>query len=104
MSAKNRKTLSVLREVLMIEGFGKEVTGAAFVGVSEEAILSAGDGQVVLIKDKGDKVRAFAGTSDYINAAAVTPDGTVVLGGGADGVLRAWNGKDGKPLVEFAPR
>ena len=74
---------------------------ASFVGVSDEAVVSCGDGQVVLVKDKGDKVRSFSGASDYVYAAAATPDGSVVIAGGADGVLRAWNGKDGKPLVEF---
>ena len=84
-----------------LDGFGKEVTAAAFVGVSDEVVLAAGDGQVVLVKDKGEKVRSFAGASDYVYAAAVTPDGAVVLAGGADGVLRAWSGKDGKLVAEF---
>ena len=87
-----------------IEGFGKEVTAAAFVGVGDEAVLTAGDGQAVLFKDKGDKVRSFTGTTDYVYATAATPDGNVVVAGGADGILRAWNGKDGKVLVEFANR
>ncbi len=84
-----------------IEGFGKEVTAARFVGVGDEIVLSAGDGQVTLVKEKGDKIKSFAGANDYVYAAAVTADGTVVVAGGADGVLRAWNGRDGKLLVEF---
>ncbi len=87
-----------------IEGFGKEVTAATFVGVSDEAVLCSGDGQVALIKEKGDRVRSFAGATDYVNAAAATPDGSVVIAGGADGVLRVWNGKDGKLVAEFADR
>lgn len=87
-----------------IEGFGKEITAAAFVGIGDELIVSCGDGQVAMLKDKGDKVRSFAGASDYVNTAAVTPDGAVILGGGADGVLRVWNGGSGKILSEFAPR
>jgi WD40 repeat protein len=87
-----------------IEGFGKEVTAATFIGVGDEVVLTAGDGQVALVKDKGDKVRSFSGANDYVYATAVTPDGSVVVAGGADGVLRAWNGKDGKLLAEFAPR
>ena len=86
-----------------IEGFGKEVTAAAFVGVSDEAVLSSGDGQVALFKDKGDKIRSCAGATDYVNAVAATPDGNVIVAGGADGVLRVWNGKDGKLLAEFPP-
>jgi len=84
-----------------IDGFGKEVTATAFVGVSDEAILAAGDGQVVLAKTSGEKPRTFNGASDYVYATAVTADGEIVLAGGADGVLRAWNGKSGKPAAEF---
>ena len=85
-----------------LEGFSKEITAAAFVGVSDEAVLSGGDGQVVLVKSTGEKVRSFAGATDYVYAVATTADGSVVLAGGADGVLRAWNGKDGKLVAEFA--
>jgi WD40 repeat protein len=85
-----------------IELFGKEVTAAAFVGVSDEAVLSGGDGQVVLVKGNGEKVHSFAGASDYVYAAAVTADGSVVVGGGADGLLRTWDAKSGKPTAEFA--
>ena len=84
-----------------VEGFGKEVTSAAFVGVEDQAVLSAGDGQVVLVKSNGEKIRSFSGASDYVYATAVAPDGSVVIAGGADGVLRAWNAKSGKPLAEL---
>jgi len=87
-----------------IEGFGKEVTAAAFIGIGDEALLTSGDGQVALFKDKGDKVRSFSGATDYVYATATTPDGSIVVAGGADGILRAWNGKDGKILAEFANR
>jgi len=85
-----------------IEGFGKEVTSAAFVGVGNEAVLSVGDGEVRLVKGNGDKVRSFAGASDYVYATATTPDGEVIIAGGADGVLRVWNGKDAKLLTELS--
>ena len=87
-----------------LEGFGKEVTAAAFIGVSDEVVLVSADGQVALLKDKGDKVRAFAGAGEFVNAVAASADGRIVLGGGADGVLRAWDGKGGKLLAEFPPR
>ena len=84
-----------------IELFGKEVTAAAFIGVSDEAVLSSGDGQVLLVKGNGEKVRSFSGATDYVYAVAASADGSVIIGGGADGILRAWNGRDGKLLVEF---
>jgi WD40 repeat protein len=87
-----------------IELFGKEVTAAAFVGVGDEAVLSGGDGQVVLVKANGDKLRSFAGATDYVYTAAITPDGSIVVSGGADGLLRTWDGKSGKLIAEFAAR
>ena len=84
-----------------IEGFAKEVTAASFVGIGDQALLSAGDGQVVLVKSSGEKVRTFSGASDYVNAVSVTPDATVVVAGGNDGILRVWDGKSGKLLNEF---
>jgi WD40 repeat protein len=36
-------------------------------------------------------------------SAAATRDGSIIVAGGEDGVLRAWNGKTGKPLFAFAP-
>jgi WD40 repeat protein len=84
-----------------IEGFGKEITAAAFVGVGDEAVLSAGDGQVVLMKANGEKVRSFLGASDYVYATAATADGAVVVAGGADGILRVWDGKTAKVLTQF---
>ena len=84
-----------------IELFGKEVTVAAFIGVGDEAVLSGGDGQVLLVKANGDKLRSFAGATDYVYASAVTPDGSLVVSGGADGLLRTWDGKSGKPRTEL---
>ena len=84
-----------------VEGFAKEITAAAFVGLSDEAVLSGGDGQVLLVKSGGEKVRSFTGATDYVYAVAIDADGSVVLAGGADGVLRAWDGKTGKIFAEF---
>ena len=85
-----------------VEGFSKEITCAVFVGVGDEVLLSAGDGQVALMKTSGEKIRSFSGASDYVYSVAATPDGNIVIAGGADGVLRVWNGKTGKVLGEFS--
>ena len=44
----------------------------------------------------------FAEASKLLKASA-TPDGKVVIAGGQDGVLRVWNGADGKMIKEFTP-
>jgi WD40 repeat protein len=85
-----------------IEGFGKEATSISFVGFTDQAVVSAGDNQVRLVKDNGETVRSFAGGSDFIHSAAATPDGAWVVAGGQDSVLRIWNGKDGTLVSALA--
>ena len=86
-----------------IEGYGKEVTSIQFIGVTDQALTSAGTGRVFLVRDNGVEVRAFTGFSDFVHAAAATPDGGVVIAGGQDGVLRVWNGTNSQPAATFAP-
>lgn len=81
-----------------IDGFSKEVTAVSFVGVADQAVVSAGDAQVKLIKENGETVRSFSGASDFMHAAAATADGQWIVAGGQDSVLRVWNGKDGASL------
>jgi WD40 repeat protein len=86
-----------------IDGFNKEVTAISFIGITDQAVASSGDNQVRIVKDNGDKGRSFDGVSDFMYAVAVTPDGKTVIAGGQDGVLRVWNGTDGKALANFSP-
>jgi WD40 repeat protein len=86
-----------------IEGADKDVTGIAFVGVTDQMIASSGDSQVRLLKENGEKVRSFEGGTDFMNTAATTPDGRVVVAGGQDGQLHVWNGTDGKKVASFGP-
>ena len=86
-----------------IEGAGKEVTSIRFVGATGEAVASSGDGQVRLLRENGEKVRAFEGATDFMNSATATPDGRVIVAGGQDGVLRVWNGSTGESRGSFAP-
>jgi len=85
-----------------IDGFGKEATSIGFVGFSDQAVVSAGDTQVKLVKDNGETVRSFAGGSDFMHSATATPDGAWIVAGGQDSVLRIWNGKDGTLVNAFA--
>src|SRR5213075_940274 len=85
-----------------IEGASKEVTSIAFMGITDQALATSGDNQVRVLKENGDKVRSFEGPADFMNAAAATPDGKLVVAGGQDGVLRLWHGEDGKTITNFA--
>ena len=85
-----------------IEGFNKEITSIFFVGDTDQALACSGDNSVRLVKENGDKVRSFEGGTDFMEAAAVTFDGELVVAGGQDGVLRAWDGTNGELLLTLA--
>lgn len=84
-----------------IEGYDKEVTAVRFTGVSSTVLTSSGDNKVRLVGLDGKEVRVFPGVTDFMMSAAVTADGKIVLAGGQDSVLRAWNAADGKAVVTF---
>ena len=85
-----------------IEGYAKEVTAIQFIGVTDQALTAAGDGRVFFVRDSGVEVRAFTGFTDFVYAAAATADGSVVIAGGQDGVLRVWSGTNSQPVTTFA--
>jgi WD40 repeat protein len=84
-----------------VGGSDKEVTSISFIGYSDQALVTSGDGKVRLIKEDGTEVRTFAGATDFVNSAATTPDGRIVVAGGQDGVLRVWNGTNGELIASF---
>jgi WD40 repeat protein len=83
-----------------IDGAGKEVTSITFVGVTDQAVAASGDGQVRLLRENGEKIRSFDGATDFMNCAATTPDGKMIVAGGQDGTLRIWD-SDGKLRASF---
>lgn len=86
-----------------IEGYDKEVTAVHFVAASANVVTSSGDNKVRLVGLDGKEVRAFPEVADFMQSAAVSADGKVVVAGGQDSVLRVWNATDGKTLVAFPP-
>ena len=84
-----------------IEGYEKEVTAVRFSGASATLLTSSGDNRVRLVALDGKEVRAFPEVADFMQAAAITANGQLVIAGGQDGVLRVWNAADGKPLIVF---
>jgi WD40 repeat protein len=85
-----------------IEGAEKEVTAVRFIGTGDKILSSSGDNKVRLVKPDGGQILAFGDISDFVNTAAATANGKIVLAGGYDSILRVWNGIDGKPLGSFA--
>jgi len=84
-----------------IEGWTKEVTSLHFIGATNQIVTSAGDNKVRIVTDDGGEVRSIANLPDYMQAAASLPNGSAVIAGGEDSILRVWDGTNGKELVAF---
>jgi len=87
-----------------IAGYTKQVTSVRFVGIGENVISCGGDKSVRYHRTgNGQNYRSFAGGTDFMYAAASSRDETFVVAGGEDGIVRLWNGKDGKLVKAFSP-
>jgi len=85
-----------------IEGYDKEVTAVSFVGASTNLVTSSGDNKVRLVGLDGKEVRMFPDVADFMESAAVSANGKLVVAGGQDSILRIWNAEDGGKLAAFA--
>jgi len=86
-----------------IKGYTKEITSLEFVGYDAQFLVGTAQSYVRFLDERGRAKRSFSGAKDFVNAVAATPDGKVVIAGGQDGVLRFWDGANGKMLKEFVP-
>ena len=86
-----------------ITTYKKQVTSLEFIGMEDEFISCSGDKRVFRHRAaNGGTVREFKGCPDYVYCSATTSDGMLIAAGCEDGVLRIWNGKDGKEIASFA--
>jgi len=83
-----------------IEGWTKEVTSLQFIGATNQLITSAGDNRVRVVNDEGTEIRNIPDLPDYMQAAVSTPNGTTLVAGGEDSLLRLWD-STGKALASF---
>jgi WD40 repeat protein len=86
-----------------IEGWTKEVTSLQFIGATNQIVTSAGDNRVRIVTDDGTEVRAIANLPDYMQAAVSVPNGSAIIAGGEDSLLRVWDAA-GKELVAFGAK
>lgn len=86
-----------------VDGYEKEVTGVRFVGVSGNVATSSGDSKVRLVGADGKEIRVFEQVTDFMQALALRRDGTQLVSGGQDGMLRVWTTETGKIEASFAP-
>lgn len=84
-----------------LEGFRKEVTAISWLEGSNEMLLASGDGQLRSAKEDGNKTRNYSFGKEYIESAAATPDGRMIVAGGSDSVLRVFEGGKEKLLLSF---
>jgi WD40 repeat protein len=84
---------------LIVADFEKEVTSVSFLAASSQAIVTGGEPRVRIIDASGGNVRSLDGATDFLYAAAGTPDGAIVVAGGQDGLLRIWDAKTGRLLA-----
>ena len=87
-----------------ITTYQKQVTALEFIGTTDEFLSCSGDKRVFRHRAaNGGTVREFKGCPDYVYCSCTTPDGAIVAAGCEDGILRVWNGADGKILSSFEP-
>ena len=86
-----------------IEGWTKEVTSLQFIGATNQIVTSAGDNRIRIVTDDGTEVRAMANLPDYMQAAVSAPNGSAIIGGGEDSILRVWDSA-GKELAVFGAK
>ncbi|HCN77602.1 MAG TPA: hypothetical protein DIT13_10475 [Verrucomicrobiales bacterium] len=86
-----------------IEGWSKEVTSLQFIGATNQIITSAGDNRVRIVNDEGNEIRNIPDLPDYMQAAVSTPNGTTLVAGGEDSLLRIWD-STGKALASFGAK
>jgi WD40 repeat protein len=74
-----------------------------FLGTADQFVAASGAGKVRLLNSKGEESGTLPAGDLFVQALAVSEDGTLAAGGGDDGVLRVWSVKDRKSVVEFGP-
>ena len=86
-----------------IEGWTKEVTSLQFIGATNQIVTSAGDNRVRIVTDDGGEIRSIANLPEYMQAAVSVPNGSAIIAGGEDSLLRVWDAA-GKELVAFGAK
>jgi WD40 repeat protein len=76
----------------------KQVRSARFL-TNDQVITACADGAFRLwVAETGQLRRTYRGGSRFLVDATLSPDGTMLIGGGGDGQLRFWDAASGRPL------
>jgi hypothetical protein len=80
-------------QVRTIGAHGRAVNCLAALRGQPWSVSAGDDGAAKLWNiDNGAQIRAFGGAGDVLMALAVAPDGSLVATGGAEGIIRIYNG------------
>jgi WD40 repeat protein len=90
-------------QVRSINGHGKQVTRLLFIGKTDQFATCSGDQTVRFWNTNGGTTRNFGGSTDFLYALSVSPDGALVASGGQEGVVRVYNGTNGQLLQSLLP-
>ena len=83
-------------QIKTLKGWKKEVTSVAFLTRATEQILTtSGDASIKL------DTTAISGSSGFLYNSVVSKDGSLIVAGGQDGVLRVWTAKDRNLVMSF---
>jgi WD40 repeat protein len=91
------------REIGARFGFGRSMTSATFAGPAK--IITTANDQYTTVWDVTNGTPLYNAEmqeTDIPNAAAVSPDGTIVVTGGADGTAREWEISSARQILAFA--
>ncbi|MSQ97395.1 MAG: NB-ARC domain protein [Gemmataceae bacterium] len=87
-----------------INAHGKQVTRLLFIGKKAEFLTCGGDNAVKAFNAaNGGNIRNFAGGTDFIYAIGSSPDGSVVVAGGQEGIVRVYNGTTSALVKSLLP-
>ena len=80
-----------------------EVTSVAHVGFTDRVLITTGEGMARVLKSDLTAERTFdvPAPATFLYAGAATPDGTLILTGGYDSILRVRDGRDGKTIADL---
>ncbi len=90
------------RSIAQLDGHGAPVFGARFSGRDHWILTAGGDGTARMWDEAGRLRQTYRGSSRFLSDATLDPDGSMVVAGGADGVLRFWDVASGRPLWTLA--
>jgi WD40 repeat protein len=87
-----------------IAAHGKQVTRLLFIGNTSQFATCSGDASVRFWNvDNGGNTRNFGGSTDFLYAIGVSPDGAILAAGGEEGVVRLYNGNNAQLIKSLLP-